>query len=189
MQGGRWKSEARTKLLKIIKKKGFQRGRFVLASGKVSECYIDARRVTLDPEGAYLTARLFIEKLKKEKFDAVGGLTLGADPIVSSIAAVSFSQGNPISVFIIRKETKSHGTQKLIEGDDLHRGQRVVLVDDVLTTGGSLLEAAQKIQPLGVKIIKILCLVDRREKDKRVSTLEPLGVGVESLFTIDQIVQ
>ena len=177
------------RLKQLIRERAYQKGNFVLASGKTSDFYIDARKITLDPEGAYLVGQLFFELLKNNSIDAVGGLTLGADPIVTTIATTSFMQKNPILAFIVRKEAKGHGTQKVIEGTDLHPGQRVVLVDDVLTTGGSILSAAKKIEPIGVKIVKVLCIVDRREKEKRSKTLEPLGVPVEALFTIDEFVR
>ncbi len=175
------------RLRQLIRDKAYQKGHFVLASGKSSDYYIDARKITLDSEGAYLVGQLFFELLRDDDVDAVGGLTLGADPIVTSIAIASFIQQKPIAAFIVRKEAKGHGTQKVIEGADLKKGARVVLVDDVLTTGDSILSAAEKIEPLGVKIIKVLCIVDRRENQKRSTLLEPLGVPVEPLFVVEDI--
>jgi orotate phosphoribosyltransferase len=184
MENGKW-IQQKERLKQLILEKAYQRGHFVLASGQRSDYYIDARKITLDPEGAYLVGNLLFELLQREAMDAVGGLTLGADPIVSSIAVVSFLEKKPIPVFIVRKEIKEHGTQKVIEGIDLKPNQRVILVDDVLTTGGSLIEAAKKIQPLGVKIVKVMCIVDRREK--RTPLLESLGCPVECLFSIEEI--
>jgi len=179
--------QMKERLKQLILEKAYQRGQFTLASGKTSDFYIDARKITLDPEGAYLVGQLLFERLKDDSIAAVGGLTLGADPIVSSIAVASFLQKKPIPVFIVRKETKGHGTQKLIEGADLKPGERVALVDDVLTTGGSILEAAKKVEALGVKVTRIFCVVDRREREQRTKTLEPLGIPVESLLTIEEI--
>ena len=179
--------QMKERLKQLILEKAYKRGQFVLASGKTSDFYIDARKITLDPEGAYLVGQLLLERLKNDSIAAVGGLTLGADPIVSSIAMASFLEKKPMPVFIVRKETKGHGTQKIIEGADLKAGERVVLVDDVLTTGGSILEAAKKVEALGVKVVKVVCIVDRREKEQRTKTLEPFGIPVESLLTIEEI--
>ena len=176
------------RLKQLIREKAYRKGHFVLASGQVSDYYVDARKITLDPEGVFLVGELFFELLQKAApLDAVGGLTLGADPIVSAIALTSFLHKAPIKVFIVRKEVKTHGTSKLVEGADLSRGNRVVLVDDVLTTGGSIIEAAKKLEELGVKIIKAICIVDRREKEKRKGILEPLATPVECLLTIEEI--
>lgn len=179
--------QMKERLKQLIKEKAYQRGHFVLASGKTSDFYIDARKITLDPEGAYLVGELIFERLKADSVSAVGGLTLGADPIVSAVALTSYLKRKPIPSFIVRKETKEHGTGQVIEGARLKPGDRVVLVDDVLTTGGSFVEAAQKIEPLGVKVLKAICVMDRRPKEKRSNTLEGLGVPVEALLTIEEI--
>jgi len=114
-----------------------KRGTFTLASGKTSNVYFDAREVTLNARGAYQTARVILAMLREEKVDAIGGLTLGADPIAGAVAAVSAQAGRPIHGFIVRKEAKAHGMGKVVEGPALPAGARVVVVDDVVTSGGS----------------------------------------------------
>ena len=109
-----------------------------LSSGTASSYYIDGTRTTLDPEGAYLTAGVLLEVLEPLDFDAVGGLTIGANPIVTALALYSYLKSSPIKAFIVRKEAKKHGTQKMIEGK---LGKKVVIVDDVVTTGTSIKDA------------------------------------------------
>jgi len=109
----------KNRLLQLLKENALKFGKIKLASGKTSNYYIDAKQVTLDPEGAYLTAKIFLDMLKDEKFDAIGGLTIGADPIIGAIAAVSYRNNMPLQTFIVRKEPKKHGMQKYIEGRQL----------------------------------------------------------------------
>ena len=120
---------------------------------------------TLDPRGALLIGRLMLDRIRKENIeaDAIGGLTLGADPIVTAVAVVSALEGRPLSAFIVRKEPKGHGAQRSIEGYDGKRGSRVIVVDDVCTTGDSILKAADRAEDAGYHVVAAFCVVDREE--------------------------
>jgi orotate phosphoribosyltransferase len=132
-------------------------GDFILSSGKKSNFYIDCRKVTLHPQGAKLIAKIILEKIKGLKVDAIGGLTLGADPITSSIVALSDLPG-----FIVRKKEKEYGTKQRIEGI-IEPGYNVVIVEDVATTGASALQAIEAVEAFGAKVVKVISVVDREE--------------------------
>ena len=148
-------------LLRLLKQQSaFKFGEFTLSSGKKSDFYVDCRKVTLHPQGARLIGRLVLEKIRGLKVDAVGGLTLGADPITSSVVVLSDLPG-----FIVRKKAKEHGTKQRIEGI-LQPGWNVVIVEDVATTGGSALEAIEAAEAAGAKVAKVISVVDREEGAK-----------------------
>lgn len=148
-------------LLKLLKEKGAVKvGNFTLSSGKKSDFYVDCRKVTLHPQGARLIARIILQKITGLKVDAIGGLTLGADPITSSVVALSDIPG-----FIVRKQAKEHGTRQRIEGN-LQPGWQVVVVEDVATTGASALEAIRAVEAAGAKVVKVIPVVDREEGAK-----------------------
>ncbi len=156
----------RERLKEILIKKSIQRGEFILSSGKKSNYYLDARLTTLDAEGALCTGMAVLEVVRglKPQPKAIGGPTLGADPIVAVVAALSHQEGGPpISAFIVRKEPKQHGTQQLIEGGRGAPGDPVVIVEDTCTTGGSLLKAVDQAEAAGMKVTAAICLVDREE--------------------------
>ncbi|RPI23157.1 MAG: orotate phosphoribosyltransferase [Acidobacteria bacterium] len=158
----------RQRLLELFKQKSLLIGRFTLQSGMSSNYYFDSKRTTLDPEGAYLSARLVLDKIKELgiKADAIGGLTLGADPIVSAVAAVSFSERKkyrPLPAFIVRKDAKQHGTQRYTEGYYGMPGSRVIIVDDVCTTGESTMKAIERAEQVGFVVTAVLCLIDREQ--------------------------
>lgn len=178
----------RDRLLEIIKKRSYFKGKFVLASGKQSDYYIDGKLTTLDPEGAYLTGKLFFEKICEvaPQAKAVGGLTLGADPIVSAISVFSHLQSKPLKAFIVRKEPKGHGTGAWIEGaKNLKEGEKVVIVEDVATTGSSSIKAVEKAKEAGFDVICVIALVDRKEGAEE--NLNKMGIKFYSLFSIDEI--
>ena len=150
-------------LLEAIQKKAVVRGARTLASGKKSDFYIDGKQVTLDPNGILLVGRVILSMLHGIKVDAIGGPTLGADPIAAAVSLLSSQTGHPLKAFIVRKEAKKHGMQKMIEGPALAEGDRVVMVEDVVTTGGSVLNAIKEVEALGCQVIKTICLVDRGE--------------------------
>ncbi len=169
--------DEKTRLLEILKHRSVSRGEVILSSGRVSDFYIDARLVTLSAEGAFLTAKIMLERLNPN-VDSVGGMTLGADPMVGAIAAVSFSMGRPINTFIIRKTPKGHGKKRLIEGN---LGRQVAVIDDVTTTGASILQAIRAVEAYGAKVLQVLTLVDRCEGAKE--TLKEGGYNLEAIFT------
>ena len=173
--------ELKAKLLDLLNKEALRRGKFVLSSGKESSYYLDGRVITLSPEGAYLVASIILEMIKGRNIDAIGGPTLGADPIVGAIAALSHIKQAPIKTFIVRKATKEHGTQRQIEGPALKGGSRVILVDDVATTGNSLIEAKQTLDKIGVKADTAIVIVDRCEGANE--NLAKAGLKLESIFS------
>jgi orotate phosphoribosyltransferase len=149
----------------IIRQKSLRVGDFTLSSGKKSSYYLDCRMTTLDPRGALLIARQILQRIRTQEIraDAIGGLTMGADPIAAAVAVVSGLEGTPLSAFIVRKETKAHGAQRSIEGYDGKAGSRVIVVDDVCTTGDSILKAADKAEEAGYEVVAAFCVVDREE--------------------------
>lgn len=155
--------EQQERFLELVKQRGLLRGDFTLASGERSSYFFDLKMVTLSPEGAYLTGKLVLELLREIGVDAVGGLTLGADPIVTAVAVVSHLEGNPIPAFIVRGELKAHGTQKNIEGNVPAKGCNVAVVEDVITKGGSTLKAIEAIEAADCRVVKVVALVDRHQ--------------------------
>ena len=154
----------RDRLKAMLKEHSLMFGDFTLVSGKKSKYYFDSKKTTLLPEGAYLTAAEILKTLRDNEIraDAIGGMTLGADPIVCPVAALSQIEGAPLRAFIVRKEAKDHGTGRQIEGN-LEPGSRVVVVDDVVTTAGSTLRAIEAVQAAGHEVVAVICLVDREE--------------------------
>ena len=154
----------RDRLKALLKEHSLMFGDFTLASGRKSNFYFDSKKTTLLPEGAYLTAAEILEVLAENdvQADAIGGMTLGADPIVCPVAALSQLAGRPLRAFIVRKEAKEHGTGRRIEGN-LEQGSQVVVVDDVVTTAGSTLRAIEAVEEAGHEIAAVICLVDREE--------------------------
>ena len=151
------------RLLELALEKGaLKYGDFTLTSGKKSSYYFDGRILSLDPEGAYLIANAVMPMLVEAGVDALGGPTLGADPIVAAVALSSHLQEKPIPAFIVRKEAKSHGTANVVEGN-LERGSKVAIIDDTCTTGGSLFHAIEAAEASGCQVVKVLAVLDRAE--------------------------
>ena len=155
----------RDELAGLLRGKSLVRGEFTLASGKQSNYYLDCRLTTLDARGALLTGYCMLELLDEMKIhpDAIGGLSMGADPVVSAAIVVSAIENRPLPGFLVRKEAKKHGRQKQIEGIENLSGKRVVIVDDVCTTGGSTQEAIDAVESVGAKVVAVISLVDREE--------------------------
>ena len=154
----------REQLRQLLKSESLMFGDFTLASGKKSSFYFDSKRTTLLPDGAWLTAREFLRVIRSNgiQADAIGGLTLGADPIVCPVAALSHAEGPKLRAFIVRKEAKEHGTGRQIEGN-LPKGSRVIIVDDVVTTAGSTMKAIEAAEEEGHTVAAVICLVDREQ--------------------------
>jgi orotate phosphoribosyltransferase len=165
-----------------------RRGQFTLASGRQSTLYIDARLTTMSPDGLALIGPTALDAIARAGWepDAVGGLTLGADPVSYAIAYASAATPRPIRAFTVRKEAKAHGTGRLIEGP-YHEGDRVVVVEDVITTGGSALRAIDAIRAAGGTPVGVLAVVDREEGGRE--AIEARGLRVEPLATAGEIVQ
>jgi orotate phosphoribosyltransferase len=174
-------------LVRLLAERSARRGQFTLASGRQSTLYIDARLTTMTPEGQQLIGRLGLEAIANAGWtaDAVGGLTLGADPIAYAICHTSAGSNRPVRSFTVRKEAKAHGTGKLVEGP-LASGDRVVIVEDVITTGGSAEKAVDAVKKAGATVLGVLALVDREEGGRE--HLENLGLQVRSLATASEVV-
>lgn len=163
---------------------------FTLSSGRKSHFYIDCKKVTLDHEGAFLVGQLILDVLSDLEVDAIGGMTLGADPIATAVSVLSYGNERPIPAFIIRKDPKSFirsdGPLAYIEGH-LRKGARVVVVDDVLTGGRATERTINILKEAGCKVLKVIALVDRKEGGRQY--VEALGHTVESLFTVEDLLK
>ena len=156
-------NDARSLTFDLIKSRSFILGKRTLSSGKESNHYFDMKRSMLDPAGAYALANLIFDRLPTTRIDYVGGLELGAVPLIGPLVMLSHIKGRPIPGLIVRKEAKKHGTQNLVEGaDDLH-GKTVVVVEDVTTTGGSAMKSIQALQAAGANVVLIISILDREE--------------------------
>jgi len=176
------REQLKAKLLDLLNKEALKRGKFVLSSGKESNYYLDGRVITLTPEGAYLVAGIILDMIQDDGLDAVGGPTLGADPIVGALAALSYINKRPIKTFIVRKQAKEHGTQRQVEGPELKKGSRVILVDDVATSGKAIMEAKLALDKIGVIAEKAIVIVDRSEG--AFDNLAKVGLKLESIFKL-----
>ncbi len=174
-------------LVTLLAERSARRGHFTLASGKQSDFYIDARLTTMSPEGLSIIGSLALSTLRESgwKVDAVGGLTLGADPISYAISYASAASDHPLRAFTVRKEPKAHGTGKLLEGP-IREGDRVAVIEDVITTGGSALRAIEAVRSAKASVVGVLALVDREEGGRQ--AIEKAGVSVISLVAVNQII-
>ncbi len=177
----------REKLKNIIMQKSYEKRKVMLSSGVESDFYFDGKQTTLHSEGGYLTGKLFFEAIREvEDIEGVGGMTLGADPIATATSVVSYLEGKPMPAFIIRKEPKGHGTGAWLEGrKNLPPGSRVVIVEDVVTSGGSSLKAIKRAEEEGLKVLGVVTLVDREEGGRE--NIEREGYWLKAIFTKSDI--
>jgi orotate phosphoribosyltransferase len=176
---------ARQKLLSTLAHKSFRLGEFKLSSGGTSDYYIDCRTTTLDAKGSRLTGEVFLEEIGQRgwKPKAIGGLTMGADPIVVAVAVVS----GELNGFLVRKAEKQHGTGQRIEGFG-EKGARVVIVDDVCTTGASTVQAIEAAREFGFEVVGVMCLVEREEAKGRLNVEKAAGAApFVSIFTANDV--
>ncbi len=181
------KGKMRERLLELILEKAFKfdpEPVFKLVSGRMSNYYFNCKAVTLHPEGMHLIGNIIFDMIKDLSPNGVGGLTLGADPIADAVAYTSFLKGRPIEAFVVRKTAKSHGTMQWIEGN-IQSGDRVVIVDDVITTGKSTIEAINKAKEAGLDIVKVTALIDRQEGGRE--NIESAGFPVEAVITREEV--
>lgn len=174
-------------LVALLAERSARRGHFVLSSGRTSNLYIDARLTTMSPEGLALIGPLGLETARRAfgaDVDAIGGLTLGADPIAYAISLASASTARPVRAFTVRKEAKAHGAGRQVEGP-YREGDRVVVVEDVITTGGSALKAVEVLRQHGAQVLGVLALVDREEGGRE--AIEAQGLSVVSLARAAEI--
>ncbi len=175
------------RLAKIIIERSFKYSEdppFTLASGKKSNYYFNCKPTTLDPEGMNLIGEIIFDMLKNDDITAAGGLTLGADPIANAVSVISFQKGKPIKSFIVRKDVKEHGTKSAVEGNVLP-GEKVVVIDDVITTGASTITAIEQAQKAGLIVAKVVALIDR-EEGGRENILRYIK-NIDTVFTRTQI--
>jgi len=180
--------QARRQLLELLREKSFRYSPdkpFKLVSGRESPYYIDCRPTTHNAQGLALIGEIFCKLLQDLRVDAVGGLTMGADPIAHATALTSYLKGKPINAFSVRQKPKEHGTGGLLVGD-VKPGDRAVVVEDVVTTGGSALKAVAAAREFGLKVVKVLILVDRAEGGKEAVAQEV--PEVEAVFTISELI-
>lgn len=175
---------ALNELRKIVLAKSFKLGKFKLSSGKMSDYYIDCRKATLDGFGAWCLATLIIDEIGDKDVDAIGGLTLGADPIVGAVLALAFRFGKTYQGFIVRKEAKGHGTGQQIEGS-LEEGDRALIVEDVVTSGASALKAVEAARGVGAEVVGVFAVVDREDGGRE--AIEAAGLELTVLFTATEL--
>jgi orotate phosphoribosyltransferase len=176
--------DARQQLVEHIRGKAVVHGKVVLSSGREADYYVDLRRVTLDAQAAPLVGRVMRDLTRDLDYDAVGGLTLGADPVATAMLHSAAADGERLDAFVVRKEEKTHGLQRRIEGPDV-AGRRVLAVEDTSTTGGSVLTAVAALREAGAEVVAVAVIVDRatgaREKVEAEGLQYRFAVGLEDL--------
>ncbi len=174
--------QLKRRLARLLVEKSYREGDFTLTSGKKSEYYFDCKQTALHPEGGWLLGRLFLDLLRDEAIEGVGGMTLGADPLVSAVSVLSQEAGRPLPAFIVRKQSKGHGTDQYVEGlANFRPGARVALLEDVVTTAGTLLKTIERVRNAGLTVVAVLCVLDREEGGRE--NLANAGYALKSIFT------
>lgn len=169
------------RLIELVREKALRFGDFTLASGKKAKYYLDGKQITLDSIGAHLIAEGFLETLGSPLPHAVGGMAIGADPITAAIITVAGMRGQSLKGVLVRKEAKGHGTQKFVEGP-VQPGDTIAIVEDVVTTGGSSLQAIERVEAFGLKVVSVLAIIDRMEGGAQ--AFAERGYPFASLLTI-----
>ena len=182
-------SDSRARLTTLLRERALVRESVVLSSGRRSSYYFDARQVLLDPEGAALSGELMWAALAPSGPRAVGGLTLGADPLVCAVSATAWAAGERVTGFFVRKEAKKHGLQQWIEGPFIEEGTPVAVVDDVLTSGGSLVAAVEKARQAGGVVVSAAVVIDRGEGGREVAEAALGDAPLHALFTAQELLE
>lgn len=177
-------SDKKNRLKEILLEKAVKFGDFTLASSQKSTYYINGKLATLDSEGLNLTAEIMLDMLEDTDIDAVGGPTLGADPMIGAVIALAHNRGRKLTGFIVRKESKDHGTRSLIEGP-IAKGMKAVIIEDVATTGGSATKAIEAARAAGCEIIKVMVIVDRDQG--AIEHFQKLNIPYEAIFSKDEL--
>lgn len=179
--------ELKKRLARLLVEKSYREGEFILSSGRKSDYYFDCRVTALHPEGSWLIGTLFNKLLAGAPIKGVGGMTLGADPLVSAVTVISHEMGRPLAGLLVRKEAKGHGTGQFVEGiGNFQPGDPVAMLEDVVTTGGSLLQACTRIRNAGLEIVTVCTILDRQEGGRQ--TLKDAGFDLMALFTREELV-
>lgn len=176
--------DKKSRLKEILLEKAVKFGDFTLASGQKSTYYINGKLATLDSEGLNLMAEIMLDMLEEIDIDAVGGPTLGADPMIGAVIALAHSRGRKLTGFIVRKESKDHGTKSLIEGP-VAKGMKAVIIEDVATTGGSAIKAIKAAKDAGCEIVKVMVIVDRDQGAKE--NFQKLNIQYEAIFSKEEL--
>jgi orotate phosphoribosyltransferase len=184
------RSASRARLADIIRARSFGRGEITLASGRKSDFYFNLKPTMLDPEGAALLAELTFDALKDDKLDYIGGLEMGAVPLAGAIAQLSWLKNHPIAAFFVRKKPKEHGARLAVEGlakGETLQGKRVVIVEDVTTTGGSAIKALDAVREAGAEVVVVYTMVDREEG--AAESFAQAGVPFRSLYKASEFLK
>ena len=171
-------------LLKMLKESAYKKGEFTLSSGKSSDHYVNCKPVTLTGRGLTLASMMLLEHVDTK---VVAGLTLGADPLVSGVSVCSALDMRLIDALIVRKEAKGHGTKAWIEGREFPEGTKVVVLEDVITTGGSAIKAVKRLRDAGYKVDKVVAVVDRQEDGEADTAMKLAGLELISLYTLKEL--
>lgn len=180
--------EHKRRLARLLKEKSYREGDFTLTSGRKSDYYFDCRVTALSAEGSWLIGGLFNAMLADIAIQGVGGMTMGADPLVSAVTVISHERGRPLNGLLVRKEAKSHGTAQFVEGlGNFARGDQVAMLEDVVTTGGSLLKACERVAACGIGIAAVCCILDREEGGRE--ALAEAGYNLLALYTRRELLE
>ena len=173
-------------LLELLKKDAYKKGDYTLSSGRKSEHYVNCKPVTLSSRGLTLSSVMLLEAVEKESV-AVAGLTLGADPLVSGVAVVCGLDNIKVDALIVRKEAKGHGTQAYIEGPLPEKGAKITVLEDVITTGGSAIQAVKRLRDAGYVVNRVVSIIDRQEDGEADTAMKLAGLELISIFKLDEL--
>ena len=173
-------------LLELLKKDAYRKGDFTLSSGRKTNHYVNCKPVTLSGRGLLCSSCLLLDLVEEDSV-AVGGLTLGADPLVSSMSVISAVDEVKLDALIVRKETKGHGTGAWIEGPELPKGSKITVVEDVITTGGSAIKAVKRLRDAGYKVERVVSIIDRQEYGEADNAMKLAGLELHSIFKLEEL--
>ncbi len=179
--------ETREEFITLLKEKAYRKGDFTLSSGRKSEHYVNCKPATLQGDALMFVSWCMLECLE-EDCDAVGGLTLGADPLVAGVAMVAAIDERSLGGLIVRKEPKGHGTQAWIEGPSLPKGSKVTVLEDVITTGGSAIKAAEKLRDAGYVVENVVAIINRQEGTEADDAMDDANLNLISLFMLEELI-
>jgi orotate phosphoribosyltransferase len=178
----------KSRLAKLLYAKSYLEGDFTLTSGRKSDYYFDCRQSSLHPEGAWLIGRLFVDMLRGMEATAVAGMTMGADPLVTATSLAAYAEGIVLPALIVRKEVKAHGTARAVEGlANVSPGDRVVVLEDVVSTGGSVIKACKRVEEADLRVCAVFCILNREEPGAA-ETFAESGYSLRSIFTRRELV-